>query len=284
MIRISRTNIIAACLLVSSALILNGCGGGASAVPKVTVKPATEFNPGGSGASDTETPGEKIETPPAAGGFGTLTGVFKYNGPAVTRASIASGVKADQVNICVADKILSEKLIVNDGKIQNVFFYLKRKPKGGKDIPAPETPFVFDQKSCVFLTHAGLVRAGQEILIKNSDGIDHNTNTGGGKNSGFNFVVPGSGDNKLVFDLGESKPFLVKCDVHTWMTAYLLIQDHGYGAVSAADGTFTIPDLPVGKHRFDIWHEGNYLQQNFTVEIKPGDNDIEIEFAADKFN
>ena len=283
--RISRTNLLAVCLLMGSILMLNGCGGGASAVPTVTVKPATEFNPGGGGdeVDGTGTKDPKVP-PPEAGGTGTLKGVFAYDGPAVTRASIASGVKADQVDICVADKILSERLIVNDGKLQNVFIYLKRAPKGAKTIPPPETPYLFDQKACVFLTHAGIVRVGQQLLVKNSDPIDHNTNSGGGKNPGFNFAVAGGGEKELAFDLGESKPFLVKCDVHTWMTAYLHVMDHGFGAVSAADGTFTIADLPVGKHRFDIWHEGNYLKQNHVIEIKPGDNPpVEIKFVADEF-
>ena len=37
--------------------------------------------------------------------------------------------------------------------------------------------------------------------------------------------------------------------------AWHLPLDHPYGAVTDADGNFTIKNLPVGTHKFRIWHE-----------------------------
>jgi len=47
---------------------------------------------------------------------------------------------------------------------------------------------LFDQKSCVFLTHVLPMTIGQTLELKNSDPVGHNTNISG-KNS-FNQTIP----------------------------------------------------------------------------------------------
>ena len=52
-----------------------------------------------------------------------------------------------------------------------------------------------------------------------------------------------------------------------------------------ADGTFTIKDLPPGKHSFVAWHEsaGGFLERKITIEVKAGETtdlgDLEYETA-----
>ena len=46
-----------------------------------------------------------------------------------------------------------------------------------------------------------------------------------------------------------------KCDVHPWMTAYLLVTDNPYYAISGDDGSFTIANVPPGRYTVEIWHE-----------------------------
>jgi len=88
----------------------------------------------------------------------------------------------------------------------------------------------------------------------------------------------------LKYSKGESKPFMVGCDVHPWMKAYHLAVDHPFAAVSAADGTFEIKDLPAGKHEFKVWHEkGGELEKALAVTIKPGETTtMEIKVASSK--
>ena len=67
------------------------------------------------------------------------------------------------------------------------------------------------------------------------------------------------------------------------MTAYHLPLDHPFAAVSAADGSFEIKDLPAGKHEFKVWHEaGKMVEKAFQVTIKPGDNAVTINVPASK--
>ena len=52
-------------------------------------------------------------------------------------------------------------------------------------------------------------------------------------------------------------------------------------AISAADGTFVIPKLPVGQWQFQTWHERTeqfnsprWPKGCFSFTIRPGSNDL----------
>ena len=47
----------------------------------------------------------------------------------------------------------------------------------------------------------------------------------------------------------------VKCDVHPWMAAWVGVLDHPFFTVSAADGSFTIENVPAGTYTVEAWHE-----------------------------
>ena len=57
-----------------------------------------------------------------------------------------------------------------------------------------------------------------------------------------------------------------RCDVHPWMSAFINVFNHPYYAVSAADGSFTIDNLPPGDYVIEAWHETLGTQtQSITV-------------------
>jgi hypothetical protein len=71
------------------------------------------------------------------------------------------------------------------------------------------------------------------------------------------------------FDKAEITPFKVKCDVHGWMKSYMAVMPHPFFAVSKADGTFTIPNLPPGTYTLVAWHEKfGSKEQPVTVAAK----------------
>jgi hypothetical protein len=47
----------------------------------------------------------------------------------------------------------------------------------------------------------------------------------------------------------------LKCDVHTWMVAFVAVVSHPYFAVTGADGVFAIRDIPEGTYDVHAWHE-----------------------------
>ncbi|MCA8999942.1 MAG: carboxypeptidase regulatory-like domain-containing protein, partial [Planctomycetaceae bacterium] len=79
----------------------------------------------------------------------------------------------------------------------------------------------------------------------------------------------------------ERLPMLIHSDIHPWMSGYLFPVEHPYFAVTAADGSFQIPDIPVGEWNFSVWHErSGYLRwddfdgRRHPIKIEKGANSL----------
>ena len=222
---------------------------------------------------------------------GTFSGVITYDGPMPELPLIVKrgDTKAKDAAVCAAHDVPDESLLVNSAAghgVANVFVYLTKAPKGTQS-SVPDEPVVMDQKGCIFLPHAMLVRVGQTVLVKSDDAIPHNVHTLPVRNTGLNSLVAPNDrvGLELIYQRSEPIPLQVKCDVHTWMRAYHLVLDHPFMAVTDSEGRFEIKDLPVGKQKFRIWHErAAYLERSYEVEIKAGETkEISLTFAAEKF-
>ncbi|MEZ6066110.1 MAG: hypothetical protein R3B90_10470 [Planctomycetaceae bacterium] len=220
----------------------------------------------------------------AVAGYGNLSGRVTLTGTTPGLSSPAAGkVKPADADVCVVDKIPNERLVVNDGGIANVFIYLQKAPNGTK---APEgvepAAVVMDHQSCTFVPHALVVQAGNPIRVLNADPLVHNVHTKPTRNGSFNSGIGASDRNgiELLYKNGERTPVEVVCDYHAWMKAYHLPLDHPYGAVTDAQGNFSIQGLPAGKHKFTVWHEGNTIG-TADVEITPdGDATLNLAYSA----
>ena len=222
---------------------------------------------------------------------GIFSGVITYDGPMPELPLIVKrgDIKAKDAAVCAAHDVPDESLLVNSAAgngVANVFVYLRKAPKGTKS-PVPDGPVVMDQKDCIFLPHAMLVRVGQTVLVKSDDAVSHNVHTFPLRNTGLNSLVAPNDrvGLKLIYQRSEPIPLQVTCDVHTWMRSYHLVLDHPFMAVTDSEGRFEIKDLPVGKHKFRIWHErAAFLERSYEVEIKAGETkEISLTFAAEKF-
>ena len=61
----------------------------------------------------------------------------------------------------------------------------------------------------------------------------------------------------------------LKCDVHSWMTAFVGVVSHPYFAVSHDAGVFEIDNVPPGTYTIEAWHE-QYGPLKQTVRVKAG--------------
>ncbi len=73
--------------------------------------------------------------------------------------------------------------------------------------------------------------------------------------------------------------FLVKCDVHPWMSSYVAVMTHPYFAVTSATGKFSIDasGLADGSYEVEAWHErlGN---QTGTATVSGGGATVDFSF------
>ena len=264
---------------------LAGCeyGGGAVADVTVTFK-ADEAVEASSG-------GDEAEVSVGPGGVGTFKGkvVFGGNPPALNDI-VGRNAPVKDAETCAAEAIPDERLVVGeDGGVQHVFVYLAKAPRGVPRAVPPEEPVIFDQKGCRFLPHTLIARAGQVVNILSDDPIAHNTHTFPSKNTSFNQGIPPDDrtGTPMTYRKAENTPVSVKCDYHAWMSAWHLVLDHPYAAITNENGEFEIAELPAGMHKFQIWHEGadgGYVARNFQVEV-PGGGTVEktIEYPVSKF-
>ena len=199
----------------------------------------------------------------SAAGYGAVTGQFVFVGPIpILKPLVTKGdtVVRDSA-VCAKNAVPDESLLVDPATngIANVFVYM---PKAPSDIhpdlkTSKEKVVKFDQKGCRFFPHAMLLRTDQTVSVLNDDPILHNTDVHTFNNNGQNQTIsPNDRDGvKWTFPLPERLATKVNCDIHSWMTAWWLILDHPYAAVSDKEGRFKIEKIPAGEHEFRIWQE-----------------------------
>jgi plastocyanin len=259
-------------LLLSSgivALAVTGCG------ERVPLGPIADAD-AARGIRDVLSESSKSEagTPAAAAtgsGWATLSGRFIHAEPAAVPKMLPYNVTKDE-HICMegGKSPLQQTLLVDStGGIKNVVIFLRNASRVHDSAKPSTEPIVFDQKECVFLSHVMGVTVGQTIDIKNSDPTGHNTKVDGQQNK-FNQTIENGKQVAYVMQKEEAKPADVSCSIHPWMKAYLLPRSNGYFAVTAADGTFKIANLPAGEElEFQVWHESAAGNSNSLVPGTP---------------
>jgi len=195
--------------------------------------------------------GATVEAAATGTGWATLKGRFVFAGvPGEAKALVAD----KDTEVCgKAAKLFDRSLLVDASSkgLANVVVFVRKSSRVKN--PVPDTQLVFDQKNCEFLSPVFAARVGQPVDVRNSDPIGHNTNVAG---TSFNQLIPAGGATVYKPDAETGMPTMVTCNIHPWMKAYAVFRKDGYVAVSAADGSFTIPDLPAGELlEFQVWHE-----------------------------
>jgi len=157
-----------------------------------------------------------------------------------------------------------------DGGLANAFVDLQgtfpaAKPPAGP----PQGPVVITQRGCVYSPRVVGAMVGQTLRIVNSDTLLHNLHGISSKGNAFNTTQPQSG---MVFNFplkAEETMMRLTCDVHSWMSAAIGVETHPYFAVSDDSGSFTIRNVPAGRHTIRVWHE-RYGRLTKTVTVTAG--------------
>lgn len=186
----------------------------------------------------------------SAPGAGSVAGKVTFGGAV---KPMAVKVDKDQA-VCGKSPIPYEDVIVGSGKgLKNAVVSLD-KVAGGK--PAAPTSVQLGQKGCVYVPHVAAATVGSQIVMASQDPVLHNVHAyGGGGSTLFNVAIPIPGMN-ITKKLDKPGVVTVKCDAgHTWMKAFVHVFDHAYFAVTAADGSFSLADVPAGTYKLKVWHE-----------------------------
>jgi hypothetical protein len=170
--------------------------------------------------------------------------------------------------VCGTD-IPNESILISNKGVKNSVISLhgkKLKKRGGE--------YKLDQKKCRYEPHVITVPLDSELKIHTSDPINHNIHTYSFENDPINIMfLPGQ--DAYSQEMEEAEVIKVECDLHDWMRAWIVVTPNAYSAVSGADGSFEIPDVPPGKYELTAWHETlGSLTKNVTV----GNDGLNVNF------
>jgi hypothetical protein len=202
----------------------------------------------------------RAETP-----AGAVKGTVIFEGEAPTQPK----QKRDVDPKCSQDKQDDAVVVSAKGKLRDVLVRIKNGTMG--TVAAPSTPVVIDQRDCTYTPRVVGMIAGQKLAVHNSDNTFHNVHgTLLGKMLWNKPQAPKDPD--LSLDPAKAKAGDVvelQCDVHAWMHAYAVVQDHPYFAVTGDDGAFEIKGLAPGKYTLEAWHPV-LGEKTLAVEIGKG--------------
>ncbi len=134
-------------------------------------------------------------------------------------------------------------------EVRNVVVFLKDAP--ARDV-AP-TRAGIRQRNETFLPRVVAVPVGSEVEFPNDDPFYHNVFSLS-RSRAFNLGRYPKGQTRVVrFD----KPGIVKvfCDIHSHMSAAVMVFNHPWYAIPDDDGRFEIADVPHGRPELVAWHE-----------------------------
>ncbi len=204
-----------------------------------------------------------VADPAPAPAGGTVKGKITWSGPAEKKP--AKKVTAD-AEACGHTEVADESLEVGEGgALKNAVVMING--VAGDFKPADGEMAMFDQKGGVFSHHVLAVMKGAKVSLKNSDTVAHNVNISAKKNPAINETIAGGSAKEVSFSESEKIP--VACNIHPWMTAWIVVHDNPFLAVTDAKGEFSIAGVPAGEYEARIWHELGKLGKA-TVKVADG--------------
>jgi plastocyanin len=198
---------------------------------------------------------------------GSITGVVHLSGAAPK--PVAIDMSADPACAFSTTPNFAEQIVADHGKLANVYVYIKAGAPASS-APAGTPPVVLDQKGCRYAPHVVAVQQGGAVEFRNSDPTMHNVHTmpGNAANSATDVSEPPMGAPQTQRFAAPETMIPVRCNNHPWMNAFINVAPNPYFAVTGADGSFSIHNLPPGTYTLAA------------VQEKLGEQDLQITVPA----
>ncbi len=160
-------------------------------------------------------------------------------------------------------------------EVRPAVVYLESAPRGAFERDESRATMV--QRDETFIPHVLAVTVGTVVDFPNSDHVYHNVFSLS-RTRPFDLGRYATGVSKSVrFD----RPGVVQvfCDIHSHMSAYILVFAHHFYAVTDDDGRYRIEGVPPGSYSVAMWYEG-VIRDSRTATIPEGGGPVDLDFGA----
>lgn len=174
-----------------------------------------------------------------------------------------------------ADLGMSAPLGPNDRRSVVYFDPAPRAAFDARDEPRAR----IDQRNETFVPHILAIVAGTTVDFPNSDLTYHNVFSLSRARS-FDLGRYAVGKSKAVrFD----RPGIVRvfCEIHSHMSAFVLVFAHRYFAVTDHDGSYRIDNVPPGTYSVFVWNESLPLESG-RVTVPDAGGEVELNFPLSR--
>ena len=113
-------------------------------------------------------------------------------------------------------------------------------------------PLIINQEDKKFAPYISVIQKGLPLTFLNKDSITHHIYSASSKNR-FSFRLK-SKDEKLVEDIMVAGKVVMGCNIHDWMSGYLLVVDTPIYSKTNSQGkvSFEVPE--AGRYQLKVWH------------------------------
>jgi plastocyanin len=252
--------------LTTAALAICLVGGLAGCKSSDAVKQAQE--------SGNQNKAEKPSAPPSSAPLdpatlGMVSGAVHFSGK--KPAPIKIDMSMDPVCSITGGDNFAEQYVGHDGRLANVYVYIKSGPVAAMSAKAPTSaPVVMDQVGCKYVPHVVAVMRGGSVEFRNSDSTMHNIHTLPTATGSQSIdISQGAKGAPQVKQFNQTETMIpVRCNNHPWMNAFVNVSATPFFAVTDADGHFGISGLPAGTYTLAAVHE-KLGEQTMTVMVEP---------------
>lgn len=187
-------------------------------------------------------------------------------------------------------RILEEFSVAADGGLKDTVVLLVNATKGK---PFRFEPTTIEARDCRFLPFVTVVKDRSEVSVVNMDPVFHNiqayeTSHRLGPRVLFNTPLPmnpyhqrnvggdshehlaGQPMKQVIHMTKDRKIFFMQCGFHAYMESWGIAVDNPYFAITEADGTYSLLDVPPGDYTLAAWHPGvgTMTEKQLTVPAK----------------
>jgi len=148
--------------------------------------------------------------------------------------------------------------------------YLETAPQGAFEDHERPHP-ALEQRNEAFVPYVLAIEVGTEVAFPNHDRTYHNVFSLS-KPQRFDLGRYATGQSKSVF-FDHAGVVRVFCDIHSHMSAFILVFAHRFFAVTDDSGAYRIDNVPPGQYTLAVWTDGRVREtRSFLLPEGGGDS------------